>query len=127
MRHLWIEYLTKLREIREADPQVPIFLSCDVPEVQEYVQKKVPGCWSFSDKGAYNSVEGVESSVCDLYLLASSGYLIAPHFSSFIHLAQHLARDSLPIETSRSAPKQRPVLSHLSAAQNPLTPLVRAG
>lgn len=92
-------FVERMRGIRAADPDVRFFISCDVPEVQEQVMSLIPGCVGQSDKGPYNSTQAVRASVVDLYLLASSGYLLGPHFSSFIHLAEHLAGDRLVLET----------------------------
>ncbi|WP_403022536.1 hypothetical protein [Salinibacterium sp. GXW1014] len=93
-------FLGRMQEIRSADPEVTFYLSCDRPDVQAHVMQTIPGCVAQSDKGPYNSVEGVMSSIVDLYLLAASGYLIGPHFSSFVHLAEHLAADRLTFETA---------------------------
>lgn len=92
-------FVERMADIREADPDVRFFISCDVPEVQERVMALIPGCVGQADKGPYNSTAAVRASVVDLYLLASSGYLLGPHFSSFIHLAEHLAGDRLTLET----------------------------
>lgn len=96
-------FVERMASIRAADPEVRFFISCDVPEVQERVMAQIPGCVGQTDKGPYNSTAAVRASVVDLYLLASSGYLLGPHFSSFIHLAEHLAGDSLTLETPVTA------------------------
>lgn len=93
-------FVRKMRALRDRDPDTRFFISCDVPEAQDYIMEQVPRCAAQTSKGAYNSTRGVRSAISDLYLLASSGHLIAPHGSSFIHLAQHLANNLLPIETS---------------------------
>lgn len=93
-------FLRRMREIRGADPDVAFYLSCDRPDVQQQVIDTIPGCIAQRDKGEYNSVQGVVSSIVDLYLLAASGYLVGPHFSSFVHLAEHLAGDRLTFETA---------------------------
>lgn len=101
-------FVDRMTAIREEQPDVKFFISCDVPEVQRRVMDAIPGCVGQADKGPYNSVAAVRASVVDLYLLASSGYLLGPHFSSFIHLAEHLAGDALRLET--------PVTGHGDAA-----------
>lgn len=118
-------FLERLTELRRADAETTFYLSCDRPDVQEAVMQAVPGCVAQSDKGGYNSSDGVISSIVDLYLLAASGYLIGPHFSSFVHLAEHLAGDRLTFETSldgRSGP-----VDHRAAglAIDPLRPALR--
>lgn len=119
-------YLNRLKEIRKSSPETPIFVSCDVAEVQEQVISSFPNCWGLRDKGTYNSTLGVESAICDLYLLASSGYLIGPHFSSFVHLAQHLAGDLVPMETSLHQPDSRLIdFNRLSRVRDPLNPIAR--
>lgn len=96
-----VEWFTaRMREIREQDPDVRFFLSCDVPEVQEQIEAEFDGCYGLTDKGPYNSTQAIRASVVDLYLLASSGYLLGPHNSSFIHLAEYLSGDVLTLETS---------------------------
>lgn len=118
-------FLRRMHEIRDADPDVTFYLSCDRPEVQERVMREIPGCVAQRDKGEYNSVEGVVSSIVDLYLLAASGYLVGPHFSSFVHLAEHLAADRLVFETSldgRTGPVDH---SSVGLVRDPLRPALR--
>ncbi|GAA2726824.1 hypothetical protein [Cellulomonas aerilata] len=93
-------YLRRMAEIVERDPGTRFFLSCDVPEVQRRVMDAFPTCVAQQGKGGYNSVAGVRSALVDLYLLACSGYILGPYFSSFVHLAEHLAGDRLTFETS---------------------------
>lgn len=97
-------FVGRMREIREQHPDVPFFLSCDVPEVQARIEGEFDRCHGLTDKGPYNSTQAVRSSIADLYLLASSGYLLGPHNSSFIHLAEYLSGDVLALETSVKTP-----------------------
>ena len=92
-------FVRRMHEIRDAEPGIGFFLSCDTPAVQAQVIDQVPGCVGLEDKGAYNSVEGVRSALADIYLLASSQRLLGPHFSSFVELAQHLSGGRLELET----------------------------
>ncbi len=92
-------FVERMHELRAAAPDIRFFLSCDTTEVQRDVIARVPGCFAFDDKGAYNSVEGVRSALADIYLLASSQHLLGPHFSSFVELSQHLSGDRLRLET----------------------------
>ncbi|KQQ93915.1 hypothetical protein ASF62_06970 [Leifsonia sp. Leaf325] len=119
-------FITRMQQIRDADPDVRFFLSCDVPEVQERIIAMVPGCVAQTDKGAYNSAEAVRASIVDLYLLAASGYLIGPHFSSFIHLAEHLAGDRLILDTPVT-PHAEPDYLRQGIVNDPLRPFVRVG
>ena len=54
-----------------------------MPEVQEAIVARVPGTSGQTDKGPYNSTAALKSAVVDLYLLAASSHLLAPHYSSF--------------------------------------------
>ncbi|MET0725285.1 MAG: hypothetical protein ABWY36_02970 [Leifsonia sp.] len=117
-------FIDRMQAIRSADPDVRFFLSCDVPEVQERIISLVPGCVAQSDKGPYNSIEAVRASIVDLYLLASSGYLVGPHFSSFIHLAEHLAGDRLSFQTPVSDEKEPDYRLH-GTVNDPLQPYAR--
>ncbi|MDP5184384.1 hypothetical protein QOZ88_17250 [Blastococcus sp. BMG 814] len=119
----WFE--GRMRRMVEQRPGTRFFVSCDVPEVQERICRTIPGCTGQLDKGAYNSVEGVRSAVADVYLLAGAGYLLGPHFSSFLHLAQHLADDRIPVETA--VKDEPPVVdpAALGVVEDPLRPSVR--
>ncbi|WP_299953613.1 hypothetical protein [uncultured Modestobacter sp.] len=119
----WFE--RRMQRIAAERPGTRFFVSCDVPEVQERICATVPGCTGQIDKGAYNSVEGVRSAVVDLYLLAGSGYLLGPHWSSFLHLAQHLADDQVPVETAVKDEPDAVDPAALGVAVDPLRPAVR--
>jgi hypothetical protein len=119
-------FLEELSQIRATAPNTPIFISCDVPEVQQRIEQSIEGAWGFKDKGDYNSKAGIESAICDLYLLASSGFILGPHFSSFVHLAQHLAGGLVKMKTSQSpTTAQQPDLQALSMVNDPLRPAIR--
>jgi hypothetical protein len=120
-------FIHRMSEIRGNDHSVRFFLSCDVPEVQERILAEVPGCVAQTDKGTYNSVEAVRSAIADLYLLAGSGYLLGPHFSSFVHLAEHLAGDRLTLETPVSPGEAEPDYSGHGIVDDPLRPYARVG
>jgi hypothetical protein len=118
-------YLRRMGEIASAEPTTRFFVSCDVPEVQRRVMEAVPGCVAQEDKGAYNSVQGVRAALVDLYLLACSGYILGPYFSSFVHLAEHLAGDQLTFETSVQDHPSAVDPSAVGLATDPLRPFVR--
>ncbi|MGS0685677.1 hypothetical protein ACVBEQ_11135 [Nakamurella sp. GG22] len=118
-------YLDRMREIRAGDPDVQFFVSSDVAEVQNRVGREIGGCHSLSDKGAYNSVQGVRSAVADLYLLASSSYLLGPHYSSFVELARYLAGEAIPLETSMAAPTGEYSLAAAGQVSDPTRPHLR--
>lgn len=117
-------YLDRLRGIRHDHPELRFFVSCDVPEVQERIVREIPGCFGQTGKGAYNSTQAVRASVVDLYLLASAGHLIGPHFSSFVHLAEHLTGDFLRLETSVTGTPDTD-LGALTRVKDPLKPAER--
>ncbi|MET0819342.1 MAG: hypothetical protein ABWY58_00130 [Aeromicrobium sp.] len=98
-------YLDRLRTIHEQRPDLRFFVSADTPEAQQAVHAAIPGCVSLTDKGAYNSLDGLTSAVVDLYLMASSAHLLGAHLSSFPELGQRLAGPALALETSRSDPR----------------------
>ncbi|MET3805225.1 hypothetical protein ABIB25_002226 [Nakamurella sp. UYEF19] len=118
-------FVERMQEISEIHPGVRFYLSCDVPEVFREVATKIPNIVGIPDKGLYNSTEAIRGAIVDLYLLACSGYLIGPWFSSFIHLAEHLAADRQLLETGK-APKTGPIdYESLGVAVDPLRPFER--
>ena len=120
-------YLDRMKEIRAASPDVKFFVSCDLPAAQQQLIDEIGNCFGLQDKGAYNSVAGVRSAVADLYLLAGSGYLLGPHYSSFVEMAQFLAGSSLVLETAgapRSALQPRDFWS-MGMVLDPVTPSKR--
>lgn len=119
-------FVDRMQQIRAAHPDVLFFVCCDVPEVQERVSRLLGGCVGQVDKGGYNTVEGVKSSVVDLYLLAASHHLVAPHYSSFIHMAQHLGGDVVPIETSQTPTPESVELEALGHVEDPVRPWRRS-
>lgn len=118
-------YVRRMRELQEVEPSTRFFLSCDVEEVQREVMRQIPNCTAQFDKGGYNSLEGVRSSIVDLYLLACSGYLLGPHFSSFVHLAEHLAGDQLTFETSMGRHGEPIDFRAQGVVTDPLVPALR--
>lgn len=119
-------YLRRMQDVLKQDPDVQFFVSCDVPEVFARVVATVPNCHGLTDKGAYNSTRAVQTAVADLYLLACSGYLLGPYFSSFIHLAEHLAGDRLVLETGNDEPSASVDFRSAGLALDPLTPARRS-
>jgi hypothetical protein len=115
-------YVDRLNRIREAHPELRLFVSADTPEGLERLRAEVPGCVGVADKGAYNSREGLRAAVTDLYLLAASAHLVGPHFSSFPELAQKLAGPQLRLETSRTGPSSAFETGPLSLASDPVVP-----
>lgn len=118
----WFE--RRMRSVRERFPDVGFYLSCDTAEAQERIMSRFDDCVALSDKGGYNTTEGVRSAIVDLYLLASSQHFIAPAYSSFPEMAVFLANHAMSLER----PGQ-PLTGELSLeaglADDPLKPAVR--
>lgn len=118
-------FRTRMAQVAAERPGTRFYVSCDVPEVQEEIVRTIPGAVGQRDKGPYNSVDGVRAAVADLYLLAGSGHLIGPHYSSFLHLAQHLAEDRIPVETAATGLVAEVDPAQLGTAADPLRPAQR--
>ncbi len=119
-------FVRRMRQIRQAAPDVRFFVSCDVEEVQSSVMEAVGGCVAQFDKGGYNTVEGVRSAVADLYLLASSGYILGPHWSSFVHLAEYLSDGKVQMETAAQTVTGRVDYFSSGRVADPLRPFDRS-
>lgn len=100
-------YVDRIAEIRRHHPQIPIYVSADTPAAQDEVTRLFPGAFGLGDKGPYNSRQALQASVVDLYMLASSTHLLAPHYSSFPELAQYLAGGAVRLETSMTGDDSR--------------------
>ena len=118
-------FRSRMRQIAARQPGTVFFVSCDVPEVVSALASEIPNVQALSDKGGYNTVAGVKSAIVDLYLLASSGYILGPHYSSFLHLADYLADEHIRIETSQHTPPELVDLRSPGLAAHPLHPAVR--
>lgn len=118
-------YLERLREIRDERPEIPFFVSCDVPAVQQRLIGELGNAYGLDDKGGYNTREGLRSAVADLYLLASSAHLVGPHYSSFPELAMHLAAPHVALETSQTGPWAKSASAKLTSAADPTRPWLR--
>ncbi|WP_374311550.1 hypothetical protein [Microbacterium sp.] len=119
-------YIKRMRQVAAEHPGVRFFLSADTDQAQQEVIDAVPGTVALGDKGGYNTKAALISSVVDLYLLASSTHLLAPHYSSFPEIAQQLAGPSLRLETSMTeAHTQFGPEDRLSVVVDPLRPSVR--
>lgn len=121
-------YLNRMDEIQEFLPEVQFYVSADTPGAFAAVQSRFPHCCGTAEKGRYNSRQALRASVVDVYMLASSCHVLAPHFSSFPELSQRLAGPALRLETSKS-PGDTRLLNPggLSMATDPRRPHVRSG
>lgn len=116
-------YLERMERIAEERPGIRFFVSADTVHAQREVIDRFPTAVAQTDKGAYNSGQALRSAVVDLYLLASAGHLLGPHYSSFPELAQQLAGDRLRLETSQTGPEAMLHPSDvLEMVANPLIP-----
>lgn len=96
-----LEWFTnRMDSIRSDFHNVRFYVSCDVPQVQRELVERYPGSIALAEKGAYNSVLGVQSAIVDAYMLASSGYIVGPAYSSFVELAVRLSNHSVVFENS---------------------------
>lgn len=119
-------YLERMRQLRQRHPNIRFFVSADTAEAQAFVIDAIPGSFGLSEKGRYNSRDGLRSSVADLYLLAGSAHVLAPHYSSFPELAQKLAGPGLALETSHTEPAMVELAeSALSLVGDPTSPHIR--
>jgi hypothetical protein len=119
-------YVQRMREIRAEHPDMVFFVSADTVEAQRHLIEEVPGSFGLTDKGGYNTLQALQASVTDLYLLAASTHVLAPHYSSFPELAQKLAGPALLLETSHSDASSRFGPQHpVSRVNDPLRPQLR--
>ncbi|MDO4901460.1 hypothetical protein [Actinomyces sp.] len=118
----WFEQ--RMRAVREQYPDALFYLSCDTAEAQARIMNSFDGCVALTDKGGYNTTEGVRSAIVDLYLLASAQYFIAPSYSSFPEMAIHLSDHAMPFERP-----DQPLAEELSLdaglVNDPLKPAIR--
>ncbi|MGP5026162.1 hypothetical protein ACTXI4_13365 [Glutamicibacter ardleyensis] len=119
-------YLNRMAEIVAQFPNMKFFISCDVPEVQDQIMAAYPTSVGLTDKGEYNSAEGVIASVVDLYLMASSSYMIVPYWSSFPIMAWELAGRRITMETSRAGQREIDI-AEIPLVLDPLHPSHRSG
>lgn len=114
-------YLNRMSEIAERFPRIKFYISCDSPDVQDEIIRLFPNSVALMDKGSYNSAKGVHASVVDLYLLASSNYLLVPYWSSFPTLAWELSGRRLTMENSQHGREDLDIES-FPLAFDPLNP-----
>lgn len=96
-------FFARMKELRERRPDVEFFLSTDNPDVSEAVHTRFDRVHELGNKSAHNSRGGVRDALCDLYLLASTHYILGSHWSSFSETAAMLAGTGA-YETSQQEP-----------------------
>lgn len=120
-------FFGRMDEIVAANPGISFFLSTDSPDAERQVQQRFERVVVQEDKGGYNSLTGLQAAVADLYLLASSAYMLKPYYSSFPEMAQALAGPILRHEDSETPPASRAALrlDGTTMPDDPLKPSVR--
>lgn len=109
----------QMAALREEQPGIGFFISCDVPSVAAELRERFDRCYFLSDKGDYNSRTALQASVADVYLLAGASLILGPHYSSFPELAHHLAGGRIELRTSQ---ERRGDSVRLSLVTDPLRP-----
>ena len=117
-------YINRMSELCSIYPGIRFFISSDTSEARDRILDAFPTACSQMNKGEYGSDEGIISSVIDLYLLASSQYMLVPYWSSFPVLSQELSDKKVVLENSRSG-KSKAIISSIPLALNPLYPASR--
>jgi len=117
-------YVERMSELCSIYPGINFFISSDTMEAQDRIMEAFPTACSQIGKGEYGSDAGVISSVVDLYLLASSSYMLVPYFSSFPVLSQELCDKRVVLEHSRSG-DSKVIISSVPLALDPLHPASR--
>ncbi|MEY2433350.1 MAG: hypothetical protein QOC92_3075 [Acidimicrobiaceae bacterium] len=95
-------FFARMKAIRAEDPEMQFFVSTDSPEVSSAIHAEFDGVVELKKRGAYNTRVAVADSVCDLYLLAGTTYILGSHYSSFSEVAAALS-DHGGYETSKVA------------------------
>lgn len=118
-----IEWFTdRMRRILTERPGTRFYVSCDKLDVKQRVLREFPTASAHVIPAAYNSTAAVRAAIVDLYLLASSSYMLGPHFSSFIEMAQFLADMKVPTDKPEECSKNVQSWWELPPAPDPLSP-----
>jgi hypothetical protein len=82
----WFE--RRMEELGRQYPAARFFLSCDSGEVSARFHRRFGDrvCELCTPPG-YNTVDGIQKGVVDLYLLARTDYILGSHYSSFSEMA----------------------------------------
>lgn len=118
-------FVRRMHEIRADRPETRFYISCDVPEVKRRILGEFPTATAHLVEAPYNSTSAVRAAIVDLYLLAASSYLLGPHHSSFIEIAQFLSGLSVPTDKPTEEPSQVRDWWSLPVAPRPLAPALR--
>jgi len=118
-------FAERMRQISADRPGVRFYISSDVLEVKQQMLREFPSAVAHVVSAPYNSTEAVRAAIVDLYLLGSSSYMLGPHFSSFIEMAQFLADMQVPTDKPHQEPREIDAWWKLSAVIDPLKPAER--
>lgn len=102
-------FIDRMNQLREDNPGISFFLSCDHAEAQAEIASAIPGVVALRKSGEYNSRQALIESVADLVVLSRSKRILEPFASTFAKIAWLMARRSMPIENSvKTQPAARP-------------------
>lgn len=118
-------YVRRMNELQREYPGLAFYVSSDTQSAVDEIRSEVRDVISQSDKGPYNSVEGVQAAVADLYILSSSHGILSPYWSSFAAMADSLAASRVPMENSKDENLLQ-LLTGDSMVDNPMNPWNRA-
>ena len=118
-------FTDRMRLLLAERPETRFYISCDVLEVKEQILRDFPTASAHVVSARYNSTAAVRAAIVDLYLLASSSYMLGPHFSSFIEMAQFLADMKVPTDKPEERPKDVQRWWELPPVTDPLAPSAR--
>lgn len=84
-------FVDRLSEVRGVlGDEAAVYLSCDDRQTERQIHEQFSNLVS-TPKHGYNSREGVQDAVVDLYGLGACDLLFGPDGSTFIHLAEYFA------------------------------------
>ncbi|MDT0156340.1 hypothetical protein Q9R19_01755 [Microbacterium sp. ARD32] len=118
-------YLKRIGDVRRDHPHIPVFVSADTTDALDQVCSRFDDVHAIREKGPYNSLSALRAAVVDLYMLASSTHILAPHYSSFPELARYLAGPEVRLETSMTGEKSRFDATALTRVDDPTRPFKR--
>ncbi len=93
--------------------------------VQRFLKQHFDRVVVQENKGEFNSLEGLQAAVADLYLLASSIYMLKPYWSSFPEMAQALAGTDFLAEDSRSEDLFKDGKLNVKLPNDPIKPFLK--
>ena len=81
-------FVGRMGELQALYPQAGFFLSTDSSDLSERFSKRFPGLMREQcTPPGFNTREGIQKGLVDLYLLARTDYILGSYFSSFSEMA----------------------------------------